>query len=100
MAVNREMDNLTRGLEGAIDVLNAGGRLAVMSYHSLEDRLVKEKLRTESSDCVCPPGLPQCVCGHKASLRLVNRKVIRPSIDEVEANPRARSARMRVAERI
>ena len=100
MAVNREMDNLTRGLEGAIDVLNAGGRLAVISYHSLEDRLVKEKLRTESSDCVCPPGLPQCVCGHKASLRLVNRRVIRPSAGEVQANPRARSARMRVAERI
>ena len=100
MAVNREMDNLTRGLEGAIDVLNAGGRLAVISYHSLEDRLVKEKLRTESSDCVCPPGLPQCVCGHKASLRLVNRRVIRPSAGEVQANPRARSARMRAAERI
>ena len=100
MAVNREMDNLTRGLEGAIDVLNAGGRLAVISYHSLEDRLVKEKLRTESSDCVCPPGLPQCVCGHKASLRLVNRRVIRPSAGEVQANPRTRSARMRVAERI
>ena len=100
MAVNREMDNLTRGLKGAIDVLNAGGRLAVISYHSLEDRLVKEKLRTESSDCVCPPGLPQCVCGHKASLRLVNRRVIRPSAGEVQANPRARSARMRVAERI
>ena len=100
MEVNREMDNLTRGLEGAIEVLNAGGRLAVISYHSLEDRLVKQKLRAESSDCICPPGLPQCVCGHKASLRLVNRRVIRPSIDEVQANPRARSARMRVAERI
>ena len=100
MEVNREMDNLTRGLEGAIEVLNAGGRLAVISYHSLEDRLVKQKLRAESSDCICPPGLPQCVCGHKASLRLVNRRVIRPSIGEVEANPRARSARMRVAERI
>ena len=100
MEVNREMDNLTRGLEGAIDVLNVGGRLVVISYHSLEDRLVKQKLRTESSDCICPPGLPQCVCGHKAGLRLVNRRVIRPSIGEVQANPRARSARMRVAERI
>jgi 16S rRNA (cytosine1402-N4)-methyltransferase len=98
--VNREMENLARGLEGAIEVLNAGGRLAVISYHSLEDRLVKQKLRAESSDCICPPGLPQCVCGHKASLRLVNRRVIRPSAGEVQANPRARSARMRVAERI
>ena len=98
MEVNGEMDNLTRGLDGAIDALNAGGRLAVISYHSLEDRLVKQKLRTESSDCICPPGLPQCVCGHKAGLRLVNRRVIRPSIGEVQANPRARSARMRVAE--
>lgn len=100
MEVNREMDNLTHGLQGAIDVLNAGGRLAVISYHSLEDRLVKQKLRAESTDCICPPGLPQCVCEHKASLRLVNRRVIRPSIGEVEVNPRARSARMRVAERI
>ncbi len=100
MAVNDETNNLTRGLDGALDVLPPGGRLVVISYHSIEDRLVKTKMRTESSDCICPPVFPQCVCGHKARIRLVNRRVIKPSAAEVQANARARSARMRVAERI
>lgn len=100
MAVNDESDNLERGLDGAVEVLRPGGRLVVISYHSIEDGLVKRKMKTEASDCICPPGFPQCVCGHKARLRLVNRRVIKPSAAEVQANPRARSARMRVAERI
>ena len=100
MAVNAELDNLRRGLEGAIRVLGTGGRLAVISYHSLEDRLVKLSLRREASDCVCPPGTPECVCGHTARLRLVQRRVIKPAAAEVTANPRSRSARMRVAERV
>ena len=100
MAVNSELDNLGRGLEGAISVLGTGGRLAVISYHSLEDRLVKTALRTEASDCVCPPGMPQCRCGHIARVRLVSRRIIRPAPAEVRANPRSRSARMRVAERL
>jgi 16S rRNA (cytosine1402-N4)-methyltransferase len=100
MEVNGELDNLERGLEQAIAVLGAGGRLAVISYHSLEDRLVKNLLRREASDCICPPGTPQCVCGHTATLRLVNRKVITPTPAEARANPRSRSARMRAAERI
>ena len=100
MAVNEELDNLSRGLDQGIDVLGPGGRLVVISYHSLEDRRVKSTLRREASDCICPPGAPQCICGHKASIRLVQRKVIRPTAEEVEANPRSRSARLRAAERI
>jgi len=100
MAVNGEIDNLRRGLAQALEVLGHGGRLVVISYHSIEDRLVKNTLRRESSDCVCPPQTPQCVCGHAATIRLVSRKVIKPSPAEVRANPRSRSARIRVAERI
>ena len=100
MHVNGELENLTRGLERAVDVLATGGRLAVISYHSLEDRLVKGFIRRESSDCVCPPGAPSCVCGHSARVTRVTRKIVRPAPAEVETNPRSRSARMRVAERI
>ncbi len=100
MEVNGELENVRRGLEAAIGCLRPGGRLAVISYHSVEDRVVKETLRRESSDCVCPPAAPVCVCGHKATLSLVSRKVIKPSDQEVRANPRGRSARMRVAERL
>ena len=100
MAVNGEADNLARGLDGAMEVLRPGGRLVVISYHSIEDGLVKTKMRTESSDCICPPGFPQCVCGHVARIRLVNRRVVKPSEAEVQANPRARSARLRAGERI
>ena len=100
MAVNDELGNLRRGLEQAIDLLGAAGRLVVLSYHSLEDRLVKTTLRREASQCICAPAAPECVCGHVASLRLVNRRVTKPTLDEVRANPRSRSARMRVAERI
>jgi 16S rRNA (cytosine1402-N4)-methyltransferase len=100
MAVNKELENLEHGLEGAINVLRTGGRLVAISYHSLEDRLVKSTLRREASACVCPPGTPVCVCGHTASVRLVDRRVIRPTPSEVAANRRSRSARMRVAEAI
>ncbi len=100
MYVNGELENLKRGLEQAIEVLDTSGRLAVISYHSLEDRLVKRALAREAADCVCPPAIPQCVCAHAARLRLVSRRVVRPSPDEVRANPRSRSARMRVAEKI
>ena len=100
MAVNGELDNLGRGLERAVEILGAGARLVVISYHSLEDRLVKSTLRREASGCICPPGTPTCVCGHSARVSRVNRKVIKPAPDEVGANPRSRSARMRVAARI
>lgn len=101
IVVNRELDSLATAVRAAHDLLEApGGRLVVISYHSLEDRIVKEFMRRESRDCICPPALPTCVCGHRATLREITRRPIRPSPAEVAANPRARSARMRVAERV
>ena len=100
MAVNQELDNLRQSLEHAIEALATGGRLVVISYHSLEDRLVKGILRREASECICPPETWQCVCDHTATIREVNRRVIKPKAAEVQANPRSRSARMRVAEHL
>ena len=100
ITVNRELENLAGTLRQAPGLLNKGGRLVVISYHSLEDRLVKEFLRRESTQCLCPPGTPTCICGHQAILKLISKKVIVPSPEEVAANPRSRSARMRVAEQI
>ncbi len=100
IAVNRELEHLERALEESLDLLGVNGRLVVISYHSLEDRIVKQFMRRESTDCLCPPETPVCICGHAATLRLVNRKVVTPSDDEVKRNPRSRSARLRVAERI
>lgn len=99
-AVNDELSNILRGLEGAVEALRSGGRIAVISYHSLEDRIVKNTLRRMASECVCPPSLPYCECGHVPTVRIVNRRVIRPSRAEVLENPRSRSARLRVAERL
>ena len=100
IAVNDELSALEAALPQAVDILSPGGRLAVISFHSLEDRPVKRFLRQESRDCICPPEVPVCTCGHRATLRLVTRKPVRPTADEIAANPRARSARLRVAERI
>ena len=100
MAVNSEMKNLEMGLAGAVKVLSRGGRLAVISYHSVEDRLVKNFIRDAASSCKCPPLLPECQCDSTPILRAVNTRVIKPSITEVRSNPRARSARMRVAQKI
>ena len=100
MAVNGETDNIKLGLEQATRVLAPGGRLVVISYHSLEDRIVKQWFRRESSNCICSPEKPECVCSHSATLRLINRKVKRPTATEVGENPRSRSARLRVAERL
>jgi 16S rRNA (cytosine1402-N4)-methyltransferase len=100
IAVNGELDNIKEGLAQAIRVLGSSGRLVVISYHSLEDREVKTFLRTESSSCICPPGTPECICGHEPSIRLIRRRVIKPSQEEISANPRSRSARLRVAERL
>jgi 16S rRNA (cytosine1402-N4)-methyltransferase len=98
--VNQELKHLEAALVQAHGLLGFGARLVVISYHSLEDRMVKDFLRREARDCVCPPGVPVCVCGHRATLRLVARGAVRPSPTEVAANPRARSARLRVAERL
>jgi 16S rRNA (cytosine1402-N4)-methyltransferase len=100
IAVNRELENLQQGLEAAVRVLRPGGRLAVISFHSLEDRTVKQFFVRESRDCICPPHLPTCVCGHRAGLRVVTRRPLRADSAEVARNPRARSAALRVAEKL
>jgi 16S rRNA (cytosine1402-N4)-methyltransferase len=100
IAVNDELGAVERVVPRAIDLLKPGGRLAVISFHSLEDRIVKQAFKFAASDCICPPRQPVCTCDHVASVRLVTRKPIRPDADEVRANRRSRSARLRVAERI
>lgn len=100
IAVNDELKALEEALPQTLNLLAPGGRLAVISFHSLEDRIVKRFMRRESRDCICSKELPVCVCGHKATLREITRKPIRPTEAEVEANPRASSARLRVAERL
>lgn len=100
IAVNRELDNLEEVLGQTVRVMGEGGRLAVISYHSLEDRLVKHFMQDESRGCLCPSEVPVCQCGHAPSLRLVTRKPITPTETEERDNPRSRSAKLRVAERI
>jgi 16S rRNA (cytosine1402-N4)-methyltransferase len=98
--VNKELDALETVLPGAVKVLRTGGRLAVLTYHSLEDRMVKRFLVAGARDCTCPPDFPICVCGARASLRLVTRKPATPGEAELARNPRAASARLRVAEKL
>jgi 16S rRNA (cytosine1402-N4)-methyltransferase len=100
IAVNGELDAVERVLPVAIGLLEPGGRLAVISFHSLEDRLVKEYFRRESRDCLCPPRQPVCTCGHKASIQEVNRKPIEASQAETLENSRARSAKLRIAQKL
>jgi 16S rRNA (cytosine1402-N4)-methyltransferase len=99
IAVNDELGELEHALPAAFEMLRPGGRLAVISFHSLEDRLVKHFMREKERGCVCPPDFPVCVCGHEPELRALNRRPIRPSSRETAANPRAASARLRVAVR-
>lgn len=100
IAVNGELASLAEALPQAVAALKQGGRLAVISFHSLEDRLVKQFMRRESQDCICPPEQPVCTCGHKASIKEVTRKPLVAQENEVRANPRARSARLRVAQKL
>ncbi|MFP3913896.1 MAG: 16S rRNA (cytosine(1402)-N(4))-methyltransferase RsmH [Actinomycetota bacterium] len=100
IAVNGELEAVTEGLEQALDVLATGGRCAVISYHSLEDRIVKRRFEKGARGCVCPPDLPVCACGRTAEVRILTRRPVRPSPDEVARNPRARSARMRAIEKV
>jgi 16S rRNA (cytosine1402-N4)-methyltransferase len=100
IAVNDELGEIEKGIRAALSTLKPGGRMATISFHSLEDRLVKSFFNVESKDCICPPQQPVCTCGHRASLRIVTRHLVRPSDEEVAANPRARSARLRVAEKL
>ena len=98
--VNGEMEVLRSGLDAAIRWLDPGGRIAVISYHSLEDRIVKEAFAAFADRCTCPPDLPVCACGRKPILEIETRKPITPDADEVERNPRARSAKLRVARKL
>jgi len=100
IAVNRELEAIEKGLKAAIEVLASGGRVGVVSFHSLEDKIAKNLFNVEATDCICPPQAPVCICGHQRSLRVVTRKPITPSEAEVRENPRARSAKLRVAEKL
>lgn len=100
IAVNDELEALRMALPQAVRLLRPGGRLAVISFHSLEDRIVKQFLQQEARDCICPPHVPRCVCGHRATVRLITRRPLQPATDEVVANPRSRSAKLRIAERL
>ncbi len=100
IAVNDELNALRDLIPAAVHRLNPGGRLAVISFHSLEDRIVKNALAQLSKGCECPPDFPVCVCGKKPEVRLINRRPIAPGEDELRMNPRSRSAKLRVAERV
>ncbi|WP_303788902.1 16S rRNA (cytosine(1402)-N(4))-methyltransferase RsmH [Ruminococcus flavefaciens] len=99
IAVNGEFEHLSKGLEDAFFSLRAGGRLAVITFHSLEDRIVKQKFAEWCKGCICPPDFPQCVCGHKPQGKLVNRKPLEAKEKELERNNRSRSAKLRIIER-
>ena len=99
IAVNDELGSLQRALPAAVSILAPGGRLAVISFHSLEDRIVKEFFRREASDCVCPPEQPVCTCNHQATLHIMTQKPIIAKPQEIAANARARSAKLRIAQR-
>ncbi len=100
IAVNTELDELPAGLRAAVNLLRNDGRLAVIAFHSLEDRIVKRFIRGEAATCICPPGFPVCTCGKRPTLEILTRKPRRPTATEVEDNRRAASARLRVARRI
>ena len=100
IAVNDELDGLRDTMESVFDLLNPGGRIVVMAYHSLEDRIVKHAMVDRALGCVCPPDLPVCVCGLQPDIKILTRRAVRPSDREVQANPRARSALLRVAEKV
>jgi 16S rRNA (cytosine1402-N4)-methyltransferase len=100
LATNSELEKLSEGLEQAVASLCSGGRLAVISFHSLEDRIVKQFFQRETRDCICPPEQVICTCGHKASIRAVTKGAVIPSKEEIAQNPRSRSAKLRVVEKI
>lgn len=94
--VNQELESIQKFLDGAIEMLKPQGRLAVISFHSLEDRIVKQTFKRAATDCICPPKIPQCICGHHATVKLLTKKPICPTIDETVSNPRSASAKLRV----
>lgn len=98
--VNKELENIEKFLPIAIDILEKGGRLAVISYHSLEDRIVKNYFRKESRDCICPVEIPECRCSHKAKIKIINKDIILPKEEEIKDNPASSSAKLRIVEKI
>jgi 16S rRNA (cytosine1402-N4)-methyltransferase len=100
IAVNRELEALGHFMAGVADWLNPAGRLCVLSFQSLEDRIVKQQIKAMEKGCICPPKVPECACGQKPVMRSLTKKVVRPSMAEVAHNPMARSTRLRAAERI
>jgi 16S rRNA (cytosine1402-N4)-methyltransferase len=100
IAVNRELERLESFMENVVDYLNPGGRLCVLSFHSLEDRIVKHRIKALEKGCICPPQFPKCVCNKKSVLRSLTKKVIRPAKEEILKNPMARSTRLRAAEKL
>jgi len=100
IAVNKEFENITAALPDMIDLLKPGGRIAVLTYHSLEDRIVKQFFRDAATDCICPPEVPICSCDHRAKIRLINKRVIVPTEAEQKQNPSSRSAKLRVVEKL
>ena len=100
IAVNRELEAIETGLKAAIELLASGGRVGVVSFHSLEDKIAKNLFNVEAKDCICPPQAPVCICGHKRSVRVLTRKPITASESELRENPRARSAKLRIAEKL
>lgn len=100
IAVNKEIEVLEDAIRDAIDILNIGGRICVISYHSLEDRVVKVLFREVERGCICPHDIPECICGRKGVIRILTKKPLTPSDEEIKKNPRSRSAKLRVAERI
>ena len=100
IAVNDELDSVSRAMNAAIPILNPGGRLAVITFHSLEDRIVKSAMNDAAKGCTCPPSFPVCVCGRKPKVKVISRKPILPAEQELTENPRARSAKLRVCEKL
>jgi len=100
IAENRELESLELVLPQAVRLLKSGGRIAVVTFHSLEDRIVKHYFKSESMGCICPPKMPVCGCGHQASLKILTKKAVGPTADEIKNNPRSRSAKLRAAEKI
>lgn len=98
--VNRELDVLKNSINKMVSILNPGGRLAIITFHSLEDRIVKEAFKELFKDCVCPPSFPQCMCDKKREIEIITRKPITASSEELTANPRSRSAKLRIAEKL
>lgn len=98
--VNAELDHVRRGIDEGIDLLKPGGRMVVLSFHSLEDRIVKHRFRHEAANCICPPELPVCNCEHRARLKVLTRQAVRADEKEIEGNPRSRSAILRAGERL